>query len=179
MKTSSRAVAVVLCLAFVLFGATPAYAYGPTPGGGGGATIGSAILSSVSATAVRGGKMTFAAKGFKPFEVVSNVAHSANVQLPNVQADAAGDYTDTVTMPSSLLPGSHELVATGLTSGVVAVLPFTITGSVATPKTATLVPHKSGSNLTLFLAIAAGALVVVGCGILLAKRRRDHDPKPA
>ena len=85
-------------------------------------------ISTASATSLQAGQqVTVQAPGFTPGEQVSVTLHSTPVHLETVTADAGGQVTTTVTIPSGTVPGAHELILTGLTSGTVVTIPITVT----------------------------------------------------
>lgn len=58
--------------------------------------------------------------GFQPHETISIEIHSTPVHVGTVSAGATGHASAVIVVPSSLAPGAHTIVATGLTSGFVA-----------------------------------------------------------
>jgi hypothetical protein len=153
---------------------TPPTTTGGGGGGGGGATTETPAPSVTNGRAlpgkatvvVVGGPLTLTWSGFAPFEEISNIAHSISVVLPTIRANATGGAVETITLPTSLLPGPHEVVATGLTSGRVATFHFNIIGSTT---------GGGWSTLDVLGAVAAGVLCIGGIFLLFYRRRRDEQ----
>ncbi|MCU4187264.1 hypothetical protein K6U06_23075 [Acidiferrimicrobium sp. IK] len=156
-------------------GGTAFAAYGPT----GGATV-----TASTTTAAPGQPIALAGSGFAPSESISIVLHSTPVQLATVQATPAGTFSTTVTIPTNTTPGQHEIIATGLTSGVTATFPITIVGSSAAtaPAAATTSGASSGGGSSLAftgadiaasVAVGVGALAVGGLLTLSSRKRRS------
>ena len=87
-------------------------------------------LPTISAsTPAAGAPVTLSAPGFSPGEQVSVTLHSTPVHVATVTADGGGQVTTTVTIPTGTVPGAHELILTGLTSGTVVTVPITVSGA--------------------------------------------------
>ena len=87
-------------------------------------------IATASTTTVRPGQpITVQSPGFSPDEQVSVTLHSTPVSLGTVRADGDGDVDAAVTIPSTTVPGSHELIFTGLTTGHTVIIPITVTAA--------------------------------------------------
>jgi hypothetical protein len=93
-----------------------------------GAGAGSVTPSVVS----QGQQATATVPGFSPSEQVDATLHSDPIDLGDFTADASGNVTVTFTVPADLPPDPHEVVLTGLSSGHMAAVGFTVS-SAATP----------------------------------------------
>jgi hypothetical protein len=170
MRRATRIFAAMLSIGFVLMFTGTAFAYGP-----GGAPVVTGSTTTVGA----GGQITCGAANFEPNETVSLVAHSTPVSLGSVQANAAGAWTATLTIPSDFPAGAHQIVATGLSSGQQAVFNFTVVGAAsATPVVAGAAPTAplafTGTDSILLVSVAAIALAVGGLVVLGSRRRRQE-----
>ena len=119
-------------------------------------------------TMAAGAQQTISLGGFQPFEVVHGVLHSTPVDLGTVTADANGVATFTFTVPAGLELGSHEVVLTGLTSGVTAQAGFTVT----TADGSTTGLAYTGADIVPVAAVGGGLLLAGGAALLLVRRRR-------
>jgi hypothetical protein len=79
--------------------------------------------------------VTATVPGFTPAELVDVSLHSDPIDLGDFTADADGSVTVTFTVPADLPPGPHDLVFTGLDSGQIAGLGFTVTSPTTAPAT--------------------------------------------
>lgn len=111
-------------------------------------------------TAEPGESLLFSASGFAPNEFVFATIYSSPVFAGWFQADASGNVSGTVLLPSSLDAGTHSLQLTGQTSGWTAVSTFDIIGLAS-----------SGADATIPVALA-GALLLAGSAAVLANARR-------
>ena len=66
------------------------------------------------ATATVGGTISFSSSGWKAGATITVVAHSDPVLLGTAQASGAGTLDATFALPSSITPGTHTLILTGL-----------------------------------------------------------------
>lgn len=71
--------------------------------------------------------------GFAPDETVDETLHSAPVALGSVTANASGNVSTTVTIPTGTPAGPHELLLTGETSGLTATLPVLVPAAPTKP----------------------------------------------
>jgi len=106
-----------------------------------------------------GGSVTVEGGGFWPGESVELVLHSTPVTIATVTANAAGGFATTAAVPSSVPPGAHTLVATGLTSGHA----FSASVALAMPATGA---EFAGP------AVAGALLLLIGGALIVAARRR-------
>jgi hypothetical protein len=125
-------------------------------------------LTSGSSIVRPGGTLSYAAKGFWAGETVSIVANSTPVNLGTTKADANGNVSGTVTIPSTMALGAHTLVLTGQSSGVVVNIAFTV-GSVPGASTDVV---SSGWTIPVLALGATGAVSAISAG-LIARRRRE------
>jgi hypothetical protein len=110
-----------------------------------------------------GGTVTVTASGFAAGETVQVWLYSSPVFLGRVVADAAGVVTTTVTIPAGLAAGAHSLVLVGETSGLVYVGELEVVASG--------VLSTTGATGVVWLALAAGVLLVAGSWLVVARRR--------
>ncbi len=116
---------------------------------------------------------------FSPGESVTILVGSTPVGTTTAGPD--GCVSQTVTVPETTSPGSHQLVIQGQ-NGQVATIPFTVVSGTATQTNASTSPSLpyTGSNDILPLT-GAGALLVLagGATVVVARRRRSHDEPAA
>jgi hypothetical protein len=104
--------------------------------------------------------------GFSPNENVTITAHSTPIVLGTFQADANGVIDATVTLPSGLELGSHQLIVAGVSSGHTVTLPMTLTSGTAS----TLASTGTDLSKPIYLMVQS---LLTGFGLLfLAARRR-------
>lgn len=120
-----------------------------------------------------GGSLTAEGGGFYPGESVELVLNSTPVTIGTATANADGGFSATADIPADVPAGAHTLVATGATSGhsfsaavELAAIPGGDPGTGGPSELA-----ETGAGVT-GLVIAGGALVILGVGILLLRRRR-------
>lgn len=135
-------------------------------------------LTSSSTDLTAGQTVTLTASGFEPGETLSFVLQSDPVDLGAAVTDSNGVATWTGALPSVIEAGSHQFIATGLTSGLVANLAVMVTAQPAvTSSTAPTVPSgrlpETGAGITDSLRVA-GLLLSAGLGVILLTRRRDR-----
>jgi hypothetical protein len=65
-------------------------------------------------TATPGEKITVVGTGFMPYSTVDVVIYSTPIVLGTVVTDANGNFSQEVTVPTSLAAGQHHLVASGV-----------------------------------------------------------------
>jgi len=82
---------------------------------------------------VAGKSQSVQAVGFTPGETVVAVLHSAPVTVGTTKAQEDGLATLTFVIPSGTPAGTHEIVLTGTSSGLVATVPFAVTAAPAPP----------------------------------------------
>jgi hypothetical protein len=119
------------------------------------------LIDLTGSSAVTGGKVTLEGMGFDPNETITIVAHSVTVVLGRAQADGSGTFSATVTIPTNLPPGQHQIVATGDTSGRTAAILIGVAVGTPAPAAATAVPAAAvavaGSATTTTTVPAAAA----------------------
>ena len=103
-----------------LFGVSPAQADGST-----------ASTPTVTASdAMAGGSMPVSAQGFHAGETVSfTLTNLVTVKLGGGVADAAGDVAQDFVVPVSVVTGTYQLTATGVSSSLSATVPVQVTGT--------------------------------------------------
>ncbi|MCU1658011.1 MAG: repeat-containing protein, partial [Pseudonocardiales bacterium] len=137
-----------------------------------------------SGAVLRAGQvLTLHASGFQPNETVTVTVHSAIITLAKTKANASGNVTVSVKLPTSLAAGKHTLTLAGRVGQVG--FTFSIASTATAPATPTPTPGGTdpssggGGNLAstgadviggtvLGLALTAGGAVA----LLLATRRR-------
>jgi hypothetical protein len=126
-----------------------------------------ATLSDTSVAV--GDPVTVTGSGFAPGEQVNVVLHSDPVLLTTVTASPTGTVTATVTIPAGTAPGAHQIVLTGVSSGVTVALDLTVTAPDAIAALAsTGVDAIAAAELALAVLLLGGALVLLTVG------RRRH-----
>jgi LPXTG-motif cell wall-anchored protein len=128
-----------------------------------------------------GSSVTLAATGFQPNETVTVVVRSTPQTLGHVTANAGGAITATVTLPSTLQPGSHTLTLSGSLASVrfaftVAAAPTVGSGSDATSGAAPTSVNASAALPNTGaqvgpLSLLGLALLVGGVAALMLARR--------
>jgi hypothetical protein len=132
-----------------------------------------ATLSVSTTNPAVGGTLTVSGSGYAAGETVNLTLESASVSLGSAVANASGDFTTSVTLPSGF-SGQHTIVGTGATSGESASVVICI-GSCGTSGSAS---SGGGGGLAITgVAVAVigglGVLLLIGGGLmLLAGRRR-------
>lgn len=109
--------------------------------------------------------VTIEGGGYVPGSLVSIDVHSTVVHLTSVRADATGFIKATVTLPTSLAGGSHELTASGPAPGGgtnTLAAKFTVAGG-SLPFT--------GIPVLLIGGLAVAALVAGGLLVVVSRRR--------
>lgn len=128
--------------------------------------------------AQRGEGIVVTGEHFIPGEDVLLQLHSDPIDLTTVVADDEGAFTVTVTVPAGAELGQHDVVATGLTSGLVGSAPLEVYENAPVPGGAGSAGSGSpagglattGDELPT-LALSLG-LMMVAAGLVLARRRR-------
>lgn len=134
-----------------------------------------APLSVSTTSVVPGGDVTISGDGFAPGATISFELQSDPISLGSTEADASGAFTATVTIPSSVEPGTHMIVASGESaSGGVRVLSVEVTVTGEGDEAGGELPVTGASGAAVLvglalLAISAGTLVV------RAARRKLHQ----
>jgi hypothetical protein len=120
-------------------------------------------------TATPGEQITVLGTGFLPFSTATIVTYSSPVVLASVTTDGSGDFSKTVTVPTTLEAGSHNLVAYGVdSSGSVHSirLAFSVTASAASSGTAS---GSSAATASLpSTGIDVGPALITGTSLLAA-----------
>ncbi|MGX7678007.1 Ig-like domain repeat protein [Jatrophihabitans sp. DSM 45814] len=133
--------------------------------------------------------ITLAASGFVPNETVTEVVHSAPVTIGTTHADASGNVTTTITLPTNLAPGNHTLVLQGsLDAPSFAFVIAAVTTPVgSTPTDSAAAAGDPGSDSSGGLLASTGtkvipaavlALLLIGGGFVLltgGRRRRSNE----
>ncbi len=74
-----------------------------------------------------GQQTTLTGTGFQPNEAVSLMLDSASgASLGTANADSNGNISQAITLPSTIIPGSHSIIATGQSSNTSFTTPFTV-----------------------------------------------------
>lgn len=131
-------------------------------------------------TPVAGSTITVSGSGFLAGETVDCVLHSAAVDLGSAQADANGNVSLVVTLPTGVT-GAHTIVLTGETSGRTVSIPITIQAASAGGSGGSGGSGGGGGGLAstgvAVLGIGGlGVVLLIGGGFLLlaGKRRGVH-----
>lgn len=139
----------------------------------------------------RGSSVNAFTEGWQGLTNVDYELHSDVTALGTTQADANGDNAATLTIPCSVSPGQHTVVANGVlpdgspftqsmdlkVSNKACVLGESVTNTAAAPAAASGTTTKSslpftGGVATTLLATVAVALIAAGSVALTAARRR-------
>lgn len=106
--------------------------------------------------------------GFDPGETVDFTLHSSPVDLGTATADSNGNVTFTATIPADTAAGSHQIIATGETSGITATFALTVsaspTSSTTTSSTAPSTAASGGSGSADTVSASSGSLAFTGTG---------------
>jgi hypothetical protein len=130
-------------------------------------TAGNRGAITITGRLVPGGTITVTAAGFEPGEWVLVRLFSAPADLGWLRAAADGSVSGTVTLPTTLAPGTHRIALVGQVSG--RVVWRTVVVDAAGNATALAVTGADGAPA---LAGMASLLVVAGAGSVLVARRR-------
>jgi hypothetical protein len=129
-----------------------------------------------------GQRITVVGTGFAPHSSVSIIFYSESVVLGTAVTDADGDFTERVTVPSSLPSGSHNLVAAGVDStGAVHMIRMLVAVEATTPGDGGDGDGDGdgGGQLpvtgapALALAMWSGLITAVGVGLVVYAGRRS------
>ncbi|GAB3317766.1 hypothetical protein GCM10027451_36070 [Geodermatophilus aquaeductus] len=132
-----------------------------------------AVSTSVAAATVAAGRQqTVSIGGFRPGELVRGTLHSTPVDLGTVRADAAGVATFTFTVPAGLEAGAHTVSMTGLTSGVTAEVPFTVTAAPASSSARQGDLASTGADVVPLIGIGGVLVAAGGAAVVVSRRRR-------
>ena len=124
--------------------------------------------------AERGEEIVVKGEYFIPGEEVLLELHSDPIGLGTVLADAEGTFAVTVTVPRNAEFGPHDIVATGLDSGLVGSAPLEVYEPAASPGNGTPesdVLSGTGAELAVGTLVIGILLLAVG-GCLVTWRRR-------
>lgn len=132
--------------------------------------------------AQRGQKITVTGEFYQPNEEVLLELHSDPIELTRVTTDAEGRFSVEITIPAAAELADHQIVGTGLTSGLVGAAALTVyePGTPPTPGP-TPTPGASAPGAASTLSASGGNLpiaeIVIGIGLLVAgglivRRRR-------
>jgi hypothetical protein len=117
--------------------------------------------------------------GFAAYSTATIIIYSTPIILGTITADAHGDFTDPVTVPTSLAVGSHNLVASGVDPAGATHqirMPITVEAtSIALPIAAlpiAALPFTGAPTLQL----AIGGILLAGVGLLLTHAARRRMP---
>jgi hypothetical protein len=117
---------------------------------------------------VRGQSITISGGGADPFAAVKLYLNSTPVLLGSTTADADGDFSATVTIPSSVAAGVHTLTAVS-NGEVLASLQLVVAGGAGSSSGGDL--PFTGSTTLPGIGIGVG-LIALGSSLLLLSRRR-------
>lgn len=162
----------VVALLVALLGVAPSLAGAATCSSSGSYPPGACSVS-VSVTVITpGGSFSFTTPPvFDPGELVNATIHSQVYQVGTFRANSSGAVSGTVTVPSTIAPGTHEFILTGETSGQVVSTTF----QVVLPAAAAAPPSNASLPFTgavVFPVLGAGAGLLVAGGVLLFLLRR-------
>ncbi len=134
-------------------------------------------VSASTTTPAPGGSVSVTGTGFRPDSAVSVAIHSKVIVLAEVTADANGDASTSVTVPSSFTRGSsHTISLTGVdSSGATHVdsLAIVLTGANAAAPASSSQSDLPFTGLDVVAESATGAaLVGFGAFLVFAARRK-------
>jgi hyaluronoglucosaminidase len=116
-----------------------------------------------------GGSETISASGYQPGSQATFLIFSSGITLGNATVNANGVVQDTVTVPSSLMPGSaHTFEVQGTTADGA---PLTQTASVTLAGGSSNLAF-TGAQIGGMVAVGA-ALIAAGGALLFVRRRRQ------
>ncbi|GAB3119740.1 Ig-like domain repeat protein [Glaciibacter psychrotolerans] len=125
-----------------------------------------------------GGPARVSVSGFLPWEDVAVTLHSDPISLGTIKTDGIGSGTLTFVVPT-VTPGSHRIVAVGVTSGRVTEVPFTVTPAVGTGSGSPAGGSESALASTGFELAAnlwlCALLVLAGFGTVAVAARRTRS----
>lgn len=130
-------------------------------------------------TAAGGQPITITGSGWVPGETITLTLHSDPMVLGTTTADASGDWSVTVTIPTSATCGEHTITATGSATNRAADQPkseshgITITPPCVQPSVSTTPPSSVSVTGVAAMGIGAlGVVLLVGGGVMLLLGRR-------
>jgi hypothetical protein len=151
------------------------------PAGGTPASTGSSAPTIAGPAAptvqtVHGGSLvTLLGSGFRPASSITITFHSKPYTVGRVTADASGSFAATVTVPTDASPGSHHLVATGMS-------PSGRLTSLVTPIRVVALPAVGGHGTpreTTLIMVTIAIVIPIATWIALAVRSRRRQLTPA
>lgn len=137
-----------------------------------------APTSALSASSAEAAKsVTVTGRGFAAGERVQIALHSTPVTLATVTAGSDGSVSAAVTIPASAAVGAHNVVLTGLSSGLSAASSLTLTAPAASvvgvkANTGGSVTASGGSENLTPIGLAGVGLLSIAGGLGLVTRRR-------
>ncbi|MGH3494920.1 MAG: hypothetical protein ACRDQ1_17025 [Sciscionella sp.] len=144
---------------------------GPYPPGSG------CAISTSDQSVQPGDTITVNGSGFPANTSVALTVHSTPMSLGSIHTDANGSFSDTVTIPSSLVGSNHKIVAASA-STTCSFDPFG-TQQVAAAQSSKATSGVGGLATTGFAALTASVIAVAllaGGGLLLLLGRRRRQP---
>ncbi len=135
---------------------------------------------SLSQTTVApGDTITFSGGGFKGGSEITITVYSTPQVLGTTVADASGNFSVQVTLPSNLDPGAHRLEASGVDpsgSPLTVSLDFTVVSAGQTSEAGAVTPSGSlpytGSDVGRIVGVGLAAVVVGGAAVWGARRAK-------
>ena len=119
---------------------------------------------TVSDTSVApGGSITFKGGGFAPNSVVTITLHSTPVELGTTNADAQGNFSVQVVIPSDTEPGAHTLEAAGVDPNG---NPLTVSQAITVASNAEVAGQTQTSGALPFTGSDVGRYVGLGLGLV-------------
>ena len=115
-------------------------------------------------SAAAGATITLTGAGFQAGEPLEVWLLSTPVQLTSLNADAAGAFTATVTIPANVTPGAHTLEVRGAQSPTFS-RSFTVLAALS----------DTGPGVGVGQTAAAVLMIAAGASLLFAKSRRSHN----
>jgi len=140
-------------------------------------------ITASASDVTQGGQVVLSGGGFGPNETVQIELHSTPVVLASIPASATGTFSTTLTIPTGTVPGSHTLVARGLSSDREFSTPITVTASGSSSGGGASVLAEGGmdaSALQLVGLIALlGTTLLAGGAVLVLRRRQTGTSQSA
>ncbi|UWP79133.1 putative Ig domain-containing protein [Dactylosporangium fulvum] len=122
-----------------------------------------------TATAAPGASIVVAGTGFAPYSTAKLAVYSAPQELKTVTTDGSGNFSTSVTVPSTLTSGKHTVVALGAApDGSIRVMKLIITVTAGDTLAVT------GDNITSLCASALMSIIIGMALLRLGRARRGR-----
>ncbi|GAA2953729.1 SGNH/GDSL hydrolase family protein [Microbacterium schleiferi] len=140
-------------------------------------------ITASASDVTQGGQVVLSGGGFGPNETVQIELHSTPVVLASIPASATGTFSTTLTIPTGTAPGSHTLVARGLSSDREFSTPITVTASGSSSGGGASVLAEGGMDASALqlvgLTALLGTTLLAGGAVLVLRRRQTGTSQSA